>query len=129
MDYIETSLESQRTYAILRHVMSTHFQHTDKSFSETLREIVQTMAAEGSTLHELLEKLGERGLLMFCMILTIPFLFPVSIPGTSAPFGLMIAFIGVGLIVDRPPWLPDRFMNRRFPREQLGPLLEEGARQ
>jgi len=86
------------------------------------------MPAEGLTLQGLLERLGERGLLILCMVLTMPFLLPVSIPGSSIPFGVLIALIAVGLVTHRAPWLPARLMNRRLARGQVVPLLEKGVR-
>lgn len=98
-----------------------------QSFSKTLMEIWAHVPADGLTLRELMEKLGEHGLLMLCMILTVPFLLPVSVPGSSIPFGLIIAFIGTGLLLDRPPWLPDRLLKQRLSSVRLSSLLEKGS--
>lgn len=103
-------------------------QGIEKSLSEVLGDMARSVPAEGLTLRELLERLGERGLLLLAMVLTIPFLLPVSIPGTSTPFGLVIALIGVGIITNRPPWLPDRLMRRRLTADNVVPVLERGAR-
>ena len=78
-------------------------------------------------MRELLERLGVRGLLILCMILTMPFLLPVSIPGSSIPFGAIIALHGVGIVTHRAPWLPERLMNRRLAAHALVPLLARGA--
>jgi hypothetical protein len=102
-------------------------QPVNKPVSTVLSEIIRRMPAEGLTLQALLEWLGERGLLIFCMVLTIPFLLPVSIPGTSAPFGLLIALNAIGLALHKSPWLPARLMNRRIAAHQLVPMLEKGA--
>ena len=107
--------------------MRPHFEHTDESFSQVLLGVSEKITHEGLTLAGLLERLGARGLLMFCMVLTFPFLLPVSIPGTSAPFGLLVALIGLGILVNRPPWLPDKLMQRRISGEKLVPLLAKGA--
>jgi hypothetical protein len=102
-------------------------QPLDKPVSAVLSEIICMMPAEGLTLQTLLEWLGERGLLIFCMVLTIPFLLPVSIPGTSTPFGLLIALNALGLAMHKPPWLPNRLMNRHIATHQLVPLLAKGV--
>jgi hypothetical protein len=99
-----------------------------KPVSVMLSEIVDKVPARGFTLRQLLNRLGERGQLIFCMILTIPFLLPVSIPGTSAPFGMLMVLIAAGLMVQRSPWLPNRLMNRRLAVHHLIPLLERGSR-
>ena len=102
-------------------------QPVEKPVSTVLSEIILAMPAEGLTLRTLLEWLGERGLLIFCMVLTIPFLLPVSIPGTSTPFGLLIALNAVGLAMHKPPWLPNRLMNRHIATHQLVPMLAKGV--
>ena len=45
-------------------------------------------------------------MLLVCVFLTLPFLLPVSIPGVSTVFGLAIILIGVGVTLNRVPWLP-----------------------
>jgi hypothetical protein len=108
--------------------MSCPGQAVDQRVSAVLFEVIRTMPAEGLTLRGILERLGERGQLMLCMVLTMPFLLPVSIPGSSIPFGVLIALIAVGLVTHRAPWLPDRLMNRRLARGHVVPMLEKGAR-
>ena len=103
-------------------------QALDPRVSAVLFEVIRTMPAEGLTLQGLLERLGDRGLLMLCMVLTMPFLLPVSIPGSSIPFGVLIALIAVGLVTHRAPWLPARLMHRRLARGHVVPMLEKGAR-
>ena len=107
--------------------MSCPGRAVDQRVSAVLFEVIRTMPAEGLTLRGILERLGERGLLMLCMVLTIPFLLPVSIPGSSIPFGMLIALIAVGLVKHRAPWLPNRLMNRRLARGHVVPMLVKGA--
>jgi hypothetical protein len=71
--------------------------------------------------------IGREGMLIFCVFLTLPFMVPVSIPGVSTVFGLVILLIGVGIILNRPPWLPDRLMKKTFPAHKLRLALEKGA--
>jgi len=101
---------------------------SEKSFSEVLLEIAGNIPPEGLTLRNILEKVGSQGLLPLCMLLTIPFLLPISLPGSSLPFGFLIALIGFGRLFDRPPWLPARFLNRRLTAAQAGTLLGKGSR-
>jgi hypothetical protein len=107
--------------------MFNPLQQVDTRMSTGLSEIIRSMPAEGLTLRELLERLGEHGLLILCMILSLPFLLPVSIPGTSLPFGMVIALSGMGVLTARTPWLPDRLMNRRLAATSLAPVLTRGA--
>ena len=108
--------------------VSLQIRYTHKRLSVVLAELVRSIPADGLTLRELLTRLGERGLLLLAMVLAVPFLLPVSIPGTSTPFGLIIALIGVSLITNRPPWLPERLMSCRLTADTVVPVLERGAR-
>jgi len=49
------------------------------------------------------------------MLLTLPFLLPVSVPGMSTPFGLAIAVIAVQLALGRLPWLPRWLLDQPLP--------------
>lgn len=98
----------------------------ENRFSDVLTDIVRTVPADGMTLRELLERLGERSLLVLCMFLTIPFLLPVSIPGSSVPFGLLIVLIGTGIVTGTTPWLPNRFLNHHITADHLTVMLKKG---
>ncbi len=108
--------------------MTTELRNSDNCFSQKLLQIAQSVPHEGMTLFQLLKDLGESGSLMLCMFLTIPFLLPVSIPGSSIPFGLIIAFIGIGNLANQSPWLPKFLMNRSLHSERLLPVLKKGAK-
>ncbi len=107
--------------------MSVQFRDSEKSLSATLIEVSGSIDGESVTLRRLFELIGEQGLLLFCMFLTIPFLIPVSIPGVSTIFGLAIILIGVGILLNRLPWLPSRLMERELKTADLKPAFERGA--
>ncbi|MGZ7119603.1 MAG: exopolysaccharide biosynthesis protein, partial [Methanobacterium sp.] len=65
----------------------------EEKFSVVLSEISSKIPDDDITLEDFLKITGERGLFMSCMILTAPFLLPVSIPGSSIPFGSAIFLI------------------------------------
>ena len=67
-------------------------------------------------------------MLVFAIFLIIPFLVPVSIPGVSTVFGLLITLIGVGVMTNRMPWLPQRLMDRRVRTENLARAFEHGSK-
>lgn len=108
--------------------MDAQFKDTDASLAFTLRRTVAALQNDTVTLRELLELVGEQGLLLFCIMLTLPFLFPVSIPGISTVFGLVIILIGIGVTLNKVPWLPQQLMSRMFEREKLITTLERGAK-
>lgn len=108
--------------------MSVKLSNPATSLSETLSSIADSIKGERITLRDLLELIGEQGMLVFCMFLTIPFLLPVSIPGVSTVFGLVILLIGIGVTLNRVPWLPGKLMNRAIERVHLVHALERAAK-
>lgn len=99
-----------------------------KPVSQTLHDVAAALPQGSVSLRDLLERVGEQGMLLFCAILALPFMFPLPLPGVSVVFGLIIALIGVGLALHRIPWLPRWLLERRIAAEKLRSLLERGAR-
>lgn len=108
--------------------MPEEIHDVETSLSRALSAAAQSLSGDTASVRELLALIGEQGMLMFCIFLTIPFLVPVSIPGVSTVFGLLVVLIGVGVAINRVPWLPDRLLERRFATAKLVPALEQGAR-
>jgi hypothetical protein len=108
--------------------MAEQIQDAKTSLSCALSEAARSLPSESASVREILALIGEQGMLMFCIFLTIPFLVPVSIPGVSTVFGLLVILIGIGVALNRVPWLPDRLLDRRFPTQKLVPALEQGSR-
>lgn len=104
------------------------FKDSATGLGQTLLGVATQLTSESVTLREVFGLLGEQGLLVFCSFLTLPFLIPVSIPGVSTVFGLVIILLGVGVAFNRLPWLPQRLMERPLSVEKLVPVLERGAK-
>ena len=127
-DY-QQGLEMDCTHygGVREQLMSTQFNDTEVSLGTALTQVISKIQGEHITLRDLLVIIGEQGLLLFCVILTLPFLLPVSIPGVSTVFGLVIILIGISLVLNRLPWLPSRLMDRPISNEHLVPTLEKGV--
>ena len=95
--------------------------------SSILKEMVQTVPPESYSIYQILEQLGKKGLYILCMVLTVPFLLPFSIPGTSIPFGIIIALLGLSLLLNKKPWLPKKLKNYKVKRHHLIVILERGS--
>lgn len=92
-------------------------------FSVYISDISSQIPIEGITLGDFLEITGERGLFMSCMLLTAPFLLPVSIPGTSIPFGTAIFLICTDIIFKKPTLIPKRVMNFKISKKDMDTIL------
>jgi hypothetical protein len=104
------------------------FELEDKSCSQILFDLMQTAPKDGMTVRAIIHALGERGLLMACMVFCLPSMLPIPIPGMSIPQGLIIMLIGLGIVLNRAPMLPERLLEWRLPHKSLFMILEKGAR-
>ncbi|MDH5824393.1 exopolysaccharide biosynthesis protein [Luteimonas sp. RD2P54] len=97
------------------------------SLGEQLAAIVARLPEDGTlTLSDLLAQLGDEGLLVVALLLTLVFLIPVSIPGVSTVFGAAILLIGVSRLSGRPLWVPARLAGKALPASRLRPGLLAG---
>ncbi len=108
--------------------MSAELHDPHHNLSVSLTNAAKSITEERVTLKQLLELIGEQGMLLFVTFLMVPFLLPVSIPGVSTVFSLVVILVGVGVTLNRVPWLPARLMNRSFATETLVAALERGAK-
>jgi hypothetical protein len=106
---------------------AVQFRNPDVRLSEALASTAQAVQGHVVTLRELLGYVGEQGLLVFCAILAMPFLIPVSLPFMSTALGLPMLLIGVAVVMNRVPWLPDRLLDHALPGETVQHLLERAA--
>ena len=96
--------------------------------STVLADLARDVPEAGIQLGELLDRLGQSGRLLVCMVLCVPFLLPVSIPGTSTPFAFLIVLVGIGVLLDRIPWLPARLRSRHLEQSTAVKILTRGSR-
>ena len=109
--------------------MTQNFTFTDTSenLSTVLQKLIGKLSGKTITLRELMEAIGEQGLLLMCAIACLPFLIPVSIPGVSTIFGAAIVMISLAITLNRLPWLPKRILDKQMETARLVPALEKGV--
>lgn len=110
-----------------RLVPPVEFHDAERRLSATLLSVSGGLPENDVSLRDLLALIGEQGLLLVCVFLALPFLLPVSIPGVSTVFGVAIILIGVGVTLNRVPWLPRRILDRRLPAAALRQAFDKGA--
>jgi hypothetical protein len=82
--------------------------------SDALRRLLNEADGRPLMIREMVEILPGRGLQFIVILLCLPFLTPVTVPGISMPFGLAIALCGVRIAFGRKPWLPAFILDRRI---------------
>lgn len=84
-------------------------------FSVELRALAERYRERPVPLGEVLDTLGPRGSALLVVICALPFSTPISIPGLSTPFGLVILLLATRFFLGLPPWLPGRLRRVIFP--------------
>lgn len=96
------------------------------SLREQLEAVIARLPTGSLNLGELLRSIGDEGLLVLSILLTLVFLIPVSIPGVSTVFGAAILLVGLSRLSGRPLWVPRRLAERPLPADRLRPALLAG---
>jgi len=125
--YGEVMMEETKPVVVSDEENRVEFEDTTLSLSQTLEQMAASIEGERITVRELLALAGEQGLLLGMMILTIPFLVPISIPGVSTVFSLVGMLMSAGIILNRVPWLPDFLLDRDLDAQKLRQAFEKGA--
>jgi hypothetical protein len=86
-----------------------------KKFSDELHVLAARFDEETVTLRELIAALGARASALLTVVLALPFCSPITIPGLSVPFGLVITVLAVRFALGLPPWLPARLLAVKLP--------------
>lgn len=91
--------------------------------SEQLALLHARTGERAVTLREVLYVLHGRAYLLLIVLLTLPFLQPLPLPGLSTPLGLAIALISLRLALGLRPWLPKKIQRAQLPPGFFGKLL------
>jgi hypothetical protein len=106
---------------------AVQFRNPEVRLSEALEATRSAVSGHKVTLRELLSLVGEQGLLVFCAILALPFLLPVTLPLMSTALGAPMLLIAIAVVLNRVPWLPDRLLDHALPSETVQHVLERAA--
>jgi hypothetical protein len=96
--------------------------------SEELESLLVIAPGRPMALRTIVEHLHFRGLPALIVLLCVPFLFPVTIPGLSIPFGVAIALCGLRLGLGHNFWMPDFLLRREISYDLLQRLVGTAAK-
>ncbi|MGE5085904.1 MAG: exopolysaccharide biosynthesis protein [Bacillota bacterium] len=75
-------------------------------------DLLQEEASQGDiSLSRIFALLGEEGHAMLIVFLSLPYIFPIPVPGLSTISGALIILIAFFLFLKKRPWLPKRYEN------------------
>lgn len=72
--------------------------------------------------------LGARAYSLLLILLALPFITPIPLPGLSTPFGLAIALISLRLTLGQRPWLAKGIQRRVLPPKFFDQLVRVAGR-
>lgn len=85
-----------------------------ESLGDKIERIIEELPQPDVSLVEITDAIGDEGLLVLAVLLSLIFLVPVSIPGVSTVFGTAILVIGITRITSRKLTIPGRLGGRRL---------------
>lgn len=102
-----------------------HHRPLSADLSHILKE---GMAETPLTLNNLMERTEGRGVYLVMILLCLPFVQPIPLPGISTVLGLVIALMAVARARDQSPRLPKFIGDRAFPVDFGTKVLGGGIR-
>jgi len=96
---------------------------TPRRLSEELAELNARSGDRAVTLREVIITLRHRAYTLLIILLALPFIQPVPLPGLSTPLGLAIVLIALRMSLGQRPWLPKRIQRAKLPPGFFGKIL------
>lgn len=95
------------------------------SLDAKLEEILKESSTHPMTLGRVCQILSGRGYAVLLILFSLPFCFPISIPGLSTPFGLLLAFLGLRLAFGKKPWWPRWILAKEVSHDTLESIFKK----
>jgi hypothetical protein len=97
-------------------------------FFQDLRDLAQQFAGRPARLSEILAATQGRGFNLLLLLIGLPLLTPIPLPGFSTLFGFVVMLIGARLALGRQPWLPEKILQHELPAHFIARLLGAASR-
>jgi hypothetical protein len=72
--------------------------------------------------------LGQQGHAFLILILSLPFLTPIPLPGLSTVFGLIIFFVSLSWAFKKAPWIPQKWLKQKVSSKTLFSITNYGEK-
>lgn len=89
------------------------------TLAEEFRQIECLCVGHALSIEAILDHLETRGRALLTLFLSLPFIFPIPLPGLSVPFGVFIFLFGLSLATEWKPWLPKSWLKKEMKRDLI----------
>lgn len=96
--------------------------------SVVLRGLAERYREQPTPLGEVLDALGGRASALLVVMCALPFATPISVPGLSTPFGMVILLLATRAFLGLPPWLPGRLRRVVLPGAFFAGMVSASGR-
>ncbi len=80
---------------------------SSESLSNNLTNLLKSADSKDLTVESIFTQVGDKGFGLLLIILALPSALPLPAAGYSTPFGLIISFLGIQMLIGKKiPWLP-----------------------
>src|ERR1700693_879294 len=90
--------------------------------SEDLKKILEVAGGKPVTFEKLILSLHGRASNILIIILSLPFCTPfidILFTGLSTVFGMVVMFMGAGMMLGKQTWVPKKYLHREIPYASL----------
>lgn len=97
-----------------------------QTFLESLQSLLKA-AEESETLSvkTIFSLLAGKGYAALFMILSLPFCFPIQLPGVSTPFGMALAFLALRYTFAKHLWWPERILKKEISSKNVSSITQK----
>lgn len=99
-----------------------------RRLSVELFDVAERLETPEVPVRELMDRFHGRVYTLMLVLLSLPFCQPMTLPGLSTPFGVVIAVLGFRMAMRKEPWLPERLLKVKIPSKFLLMLLRTGGK-
>lgn len=93
-------------------------------FIEAMDQIQAEVKGGDISLQRLIDILGDESHPLVLLLLSLPYLFPISIPGLSTPVGVLVVAVAIMLFLNKPPWIPKKYRAQIISSENVNKVTE-----
>lgn len=97
------------------------------SLGEKLRILIEKLPPNEVTLTEMRDLVGQDGLLLLIIFLSLVFVVPIQLPGMGGVFGTVIGLIAISRMLGKTLWLPKRIAHHVMPSEKVRDVVTKSS--